>query len=333
MKANTQRVHGLVAAALAAAAVWVGWTTVAHAVVDAPASVRCYEHSDIESDQILLGDIARVDGSDVNLVQRLKAVALGRAPLPGKTRELERSSLIGRIRQSGIDPSRLDLQIPPEIVVARLAMTVGREQIEPAIRSFVQQQIGAADQRFRIKEVRIEEPVVLPQGRLTTRVTGPKNSDWIGLIPLNVFLKVDGEAEKRLSATVSIERLTRVVVARRPLGRYKPIDEDDIEVKHLDAAGLPSDCITRPEMVIGKRTRRPLDSGSVLTEDLIEYPPLVKYGDRVRIIAETAGLRISAFGQVKQKGAQGELIQVVNLDSNKAIQARVVDAHTVKIDF
>jgi len=124
-----------------------------------------------------------------------------------------------------------------------------------------------------------------------------------------------------------------VVVARRPLGRYKPIDDDDLEVKAVDAAGLPADCITSPETVIGKRTRRPVDTGTVLRPDLVEFPPLVKNGDRVRIIAETSGLRISAFGQVKQKGGQGELVQVMNLDSNKVVYARVVDSHTVKIDF
>jgi flagella basal body P-ring formation protein FlgA len=127
--------------------------------------------------------------------------------------------------------------------------------------------------------------------------------------------------------------LIRVVVARRPLGRYKPIDENDLEVKAVDAAGLPADCISDPELVIGKRTRRPLDTGTVLRQELIEFPPLVKNGDRVRIIAETSGLRITALGQVKQKGCQGEMVQVMNLDSNKVIYARVIDAQTVKIDF
>ena len=298
-----------------------------------PTSVRCYERTEIGSDQILLGDIAHIDGGDVHFVRRLEAVVLGRAPLPGKTRELDRATLLGRLRQSGIDPALLDLQLPREVIVSRAAMTVGREQIEPVIRAYVQQQTRGAGDSLRIKEIRTGEPVVLPQGQLTIRVVGPKNGEWVGLVPVNVFLKVDGEAERRMFATVSIERMTRVVVARRPLGRYKPIDDDDIEVRTLDAAGLPTDCITSPETVIGKRTRRPLDSGSVLTADAVEFPPLVKNGDRVRIIAETSGLRISAFGQVKQKGAQGELIQVVNLDSNKVIQARVVDSQTVKIDF
>jgi flagella basal body P-ring formation protein FlgA len=76
-----------------------------------------------------------------------------------------------------------------------------------------------------------------------------------------------------------------------------------------------------------------VDSGAALRPDMVESPPLVKNGDRVRIVAESAGLRISAFGQVKQRGARGELIPVMNLDSNKVVHARVLDAQTVTIDF
>jgi flagella basal body P-ring formation protein FlgA len=309
------------------------WTAAAGAGSAAATRVRGQESAVVSSDSIRLGDIAEVDGPDADLVRRLQAVALGSAPLPGRTRELDRGTVLGRMRQSGIDPNRVDVQVPPDIRVTRAGVTVGRDQVEAIIRDYVQQQIRGAGDDLRIKEIRTSESVVLPEGPVAMRVVGPKNIDWVGLIPLNVFLKVDGEAEKRLSATVNIEHLSPVVVARRPLGRYKPIDAQDIEVKRMDTAGLPADCITRPEMVIGKRTRRPLDSGSVLTEDAVESPPLVKYGDRVRIIAETAGLRISAFGQVKQKGARGDLIPVVNLDSNKVIQARVLDSQTVKIDF
>jgi flagella basal body P-ring formation protein FlgA len=125
----------------------------------------------------------------------------------------------------------------------------------------------------------------------------------------------------------------KVVVARRPLGRFKPIEVEDVEWKTVDVAGLPADRIEDLEVAIGKRTRRAIESGTVLRPDLLEFPPLVKRGDRVRIIAESAGLRISAFGQAKQKGAQGEMIPVMNLDSNKVIHARVVDSQTVRIEF
>jgi flagella basal body P-ring formation protein FlgA len=333
MKTDQRLFKRTQAAALAAVAGCLLWAAAGLAGAGESVSVRCHEQVDIAADQILLGDIARVDGGDDTFVRRLEAVVIGRSPLPGKTRSLDRAAILTRIKQSGIDPAPLDLQIPSDVLVTRAAVTVGREQIEQIVREYIRQQAAGAADELRIKEIRTGEPVVLPQGHLTARVTAPKNTEWAGTIPLSVVFNTGAESERRAWVTVSLERLTRVVVARRPLGRYKPIDDDDVEVKAVDAAGLPADCITHPETVVGKHTRRPVDTGTVLRTDLVEFPPLVKNGDRVRIIAETSGLRISAFGQVKQKGGQGELIQVMNLDSNKVVYARVVDSQTVKIDF
>jgi flagella basal body P-ring formation protein FlgA len=295
-----------------------------------PTSVRAYDRAEVAGDQILLESIARVDGADAGQVNALKAVVIGRSPLPGKTRVLEAALVTARLKQCGFDPAGLDLQLPPEITVGRSSTTVGREQVEEILRAWIRQQAGEG---VRVKEIRVTDTLVLPQGPVTTRVLAPKSSELVGTVPLTVTFKVDGDAERRLSATVSLERLTRVVVARRPLGRFKPVDPEDVEVRAVDAAGLPHDCITDPAEVIGKRTRRLIDSGAALRPDMVESPPLVKNGDRVRIVAETEGLRISAFGQVKQRGAQGELIPVVNLDSNKVVHARVLDAKTVKIEF
>jgi flagella basal body P-ring formation protein FlgA len=297
-------------------------------------SVRVYDRSEVMADQILLGAIARVDGEDAVLVRKLQNVSLGRAPLPGKTRSLDAATILSRLRQSGIDPERLDLQVPAEITISREAVTVEREQIEEIVRRYIHQQVtGTPGESIAIKDIRVSEPVVLPKGVLATHVNAPKNSELAGSVPLQVTFSVAPDFERRVWVTVSLERRVNVVVARRPLGRFKPLEADDLEVKALDVGGLPAERIDDPEVAIGKRTRRAVDSGTVLRPDLLEFPPLVKRGDRVRIIAESAGLRISAFGQAKQKGAQGEMIPVVNLDSNKVVHARVVDSHTVRIDF
>jgi len=296
--------------------------------------VRVYDQAEVLADQIRLGDIARIDGGDAAFVRKLEGVFLGRAPLPGKTRTLDAATLISRLRQGGVDPDTLDLQIPPEVVLRREAITIDRDRIEQIVREFLQQQVaGKPSAAILIKDIRVSETVQLPKGQLTTQVSVPKNSELAGSVPLQVIFTVEPDFERRVWVTASLEQRVNVVVARRPLGRFKPIEADDIELKALDLAGLPADRIDDPEVAIGKRTRRAVDSGTVLRPDLLEFPPLVKRGDRVRIIAESSGLRISAFGQAKQKGAQGEMIPVVNLDSNKVIHARVVDSQTVRIEF
>ena len=123
------------------------------------------------------------------------------------------------------------------------------------------------------------------------------------------------------------------MVTRRPLGRHKPITEDDIKLQKMDLARLPSGAITDPDAVLGKRTKRAIGAQTVLRANLVELPPLVKRGDMVMIVAESDGLLITALGQVKKKGRRGERIPVINLDSKKVLYARVLDSNTVKVEF
>ena len=104
-------------------------------------------------------------------------------------------------------------------------------------------------------------------------------------------------------------------------------------MKKMNAVHLPSNIVTDFREVLGKRARRNINSKTVMRTDLIEYPPLVRRGDMVMIVAETKGLKITALGKVRNSGRRGEKIRVVNVDSQKSVFARVVDANTVQIEF
>jgi flagella basal body P-ring formation protein FlgA len=296
-------------------------------------SVRMNDRVEIDADQILLGRVARIDGGDGPLASELAAVPLGRSPLPGKSRTLEGPFIEMRLRQSGIDPASLDLQIPAEVVVTRGAIEIRAAEIEEAVRQFILRQFAGRPEAVKIREIRNVEPVLLPRGKVSLEVTAPRNATLAGSVPLQVAVKAGEDFEKRIWVTAVLETRVEAVVAKRPLGRYKPLDEDDIEVRPVDLGDLPSDYLSDPGMVVGKRTRRALDSGTVMRPDLLESPPIVKRGDRVVIVAETGGLRVTTLGQVKQKGALGETIPIVNLDSNRIVYGRVVDARTVRVDF
>ena len=209
-----------------------------------------------------------------------------------------------------------------------------QRRLEEIVAAYIRDQLRDRGlERVQVKEIRGAESMVLPKGRLSWQVTAPRNSPLTGSVPLAVTLKVNDDFERRLNVTAVVEVRVKVVVSSRPLGRYKPIEESDILIREADLTGLPADFISDPEAVIGKRTRRAVDANAVLRPDLVELPPVVKRGDRVRIVAESAGMRISAAGEVKQKGCVGERIPVVNLDSNKVIYARVVDGQTVRIEY
>jgi flagella basal body P-ring formation protein FlgA len=123
------------------------------------------------------------------------------------------------------------------------------------------------------------------------------------------------------------------VVTKKPLGRYRTITPDDVYMQKMDITNLPNDIITDYKDVLGKRVRRNIWAKVVLRSEYIEFPPLVKRGDTVLIVAESEKMKITAMGEVRKSGRRGERVKVINLNSNKRIFARVIDQNTVKVEF
>jgi len=287
----------------------------------------------VDGERLYLGKIAKIEGDDPVMIEKLAGLDLGRAPLPGKTREIEESSFLRYLRQNGFDPAELVLEIPSKVMVKRSLVVISQEKIKQLVSDYITENLLRDLDDASIKDIRVAEDLHLPGGRITFTVTPPRSFELMGKIPFTVSFDVNGEFYQKIWATAEIDVFSDVVVTKKPLGRYKPIIEDDIELQRLNLADLPSDVITDPDEVLGKRTRRAIGSQTVLRANLIELPPLVKRGDVVVIIAETAGFKITALGQVKKKGRLGERIPVINFDSNKLLYARVLDSNTVKVEF
>ena len=296
-------------------------------------SIRVLKKAEIEDDKMLLGKIAVIKGEDPELVQKLRAIVVGSVPLPGKSRRIDEHYIKIRLKQNGVDLSRIILEVPEKNEIFRGFIEISRERIEKIAMDFIYKKIPYERNKARVKEIRINRSVVLPKGSVTCKVVSPPNMDFFGLIPLSISFNVNGRFQKKVSVTVDIEVLTEVVVTKRPIGRYKMITEDDICLQKRDMSNLSSNIITNSEDVLGKRAKRAINAKTVLRADLVEFPSLVRRGDIVSIIAESDSLRITALGEVKEKGRKGQRVRVVNLDSKKGIYARVIDSNTVVVDF
>ena len=298
-------------------------------------SLEPLERVEIQNDRILLGEIARISGEDDELVQRLGGIVIGRAPLAGKSCRIDEGYIRIRMKQSGIDlcQVRMPSSKEKETEVFRSSATVPRERIEAIVVNFLRKEFLRDDTALRVTGIQVNQDVILPKGNMAYEVLPPKNTELLGRVPLSVRFYVNGALERKVWVTANFEKWGEVVVTKRPLGRRHPVTDNDVELQQMDLAGLPSNVITRLEDVLGKRTRRTIDSHVALRTDHVELPPLVRRGDVVVIVAESDGLRITARGVAKERGQRGGTVRVVNLDSNKGIYARVTDANTVTVDF
>jgi flagella basal body P-ring formation protein FlgA len=297
------------------------------------ATIRVYDRVEIEGDEILLGQIAVIEGSDSRWIHQLKNIVIGRTPLPGKARQYDQRYLEMRLKQQHVDLSTVILEVPQIVEVTRSTVKIEEQEIKQIVSDFIMRNVTHDSRAVRIKEIRAPKSVTLPKGRVAYKVAAPRSRELMGKCSIGIDFSVNGHSQKKVWATAVVEVLGPVVVTRKPLGRHKPITEDDIELTTMDLSDLPVSVITDPGAVLGKRTRRAIGAKVPLRADLIEMPPLVKRGDLVVIIAQSNGLKITTLGQVKKKGRLGERIPVVNLDSKKILHARVIDSNTVKVDF
>ena len=296
-------------------------------------TIRIQDQVEVENDEVFLGQIASIEGSDTQLIQQLKQIIIGKAPAAGKTRQYEQRHLRKRLKQHRIDLAAIHLEVPQRILISRSYVEIDRSKIKKIVTDYIIQNIPQDNKVVRIKEIQVPERVILSKGRIAYKVSAPRSRQLMGNCSLTVDFSVNGHSQKRIWASAQVEVRGPVVVTRKPLGRYKPITEDDIVLQTMDLANLPSNVITNPEAVLGQRTKRAIGAQTPLRADVVELPPLVKRGDLVVIIVETNGLKITARGLVKKKGRLGERIPVVNVDSKKVLYARVIDSNTVKVDF
>jgi flagella basal body P-ring formation protein FlgA len=296
-------------------------------------TIRIRDQVEIDNDEVLLGQIASIESSDTQLVQRLKDIVIGKAPLPGKTRQYDQKRLKMRLRQHHINLSVVNLEVPQRVRISRSYVEIDKQRIEKIISDYIIQNIFQENRTVRIKKIQVPARVVLSKGRITYKVAAPRSRQLMGKCSIAVDFSVNGHFEKKVWTTATVEVWGPVVVTRKPLGRYKPIVEDDIVLQSMDLAKLSSNVVTDPEAVLGKRTKRAIGAQTPLRADSVELPPLVKRGDLVVIIAQSKGLKITTRGVVKKKGRLGDRIPVVNMDSKKVLYARVIDSNTVQVDF
>lgn len=291
------------------------------------------ERVEIENPEVVLGDLADISGADAALAQQMRIIPVGRAPLAGHSRTISRDYLLLRLRQSGIDPASIILASPDKVTLVRRAVTISAADLEMLVREYLVQNPPYNGVDLSITGVRIPGDVMLPMGDIQHEIQFLPQSKPSGSLPVNIFFSVDGAAVKRVMATVQVVLMKDVPVTRHPIARYQFIQPEDLMLQTMDVADLPANTVLAFEEIEGQRARRNIGPQTVLRTDQFEMPPAVNRGDRVLILAESSGLRITTVGEIQNPAKVGDRVRVVNLDSNKTLWARVVDARTVQVEF
>ncbi len=152
-----------------------------------------------------------------------------------------------------------------------------------------------------------------------------------GRIVLEASLFNKGELLESGQVSVNIVKFETVLIANDRIGRNALLSPEQIITESRDVTYLVDKPLTDMNEIVGRRTRRLIGKGNILTYANTEIIPTVEVGKEVKIIYRSGALEISAVGTALENGYTGESIRVRNEQSKKTVEATINNEQTVLI--
>jgi len=123
---------------------------------------------------------------------------------------------------------------------------------------------------------------------------------------------------------------TRFPVLTRAILRNELIEEQDIT--YIERNDLPGvSFVTDAAELIGKIAQRPLKAHAPLRKTSVKSPELVKKGALVTMRYVSDGLQLSHHGVARQSGTLGDVITIINTDSDRSIKAVITGTNSARV--
>lgn len=285
------------------------------------ADVRLKSISKVQSDMLYLSDL--FEG-----IRPGQDILLGRSPLPGGQISIE-APLLARLAKI-YDLNWRAKSMSDRVIIRRPASIVSSQAIRDALRQRLID--NGVDTNFQMKLSGESPQITLPENM-------PNEFDIVSFIydPVSDSFESQIVAPSRddVHTTIDVfgrvERIIDVPVLKRSLRNGYVITLQDIDMVTMPIDSLNRDVVIDPAKLIGTTPDRFLLAKKPIRKSDIRPPQMIKRGQKIMIIHEQGPLTLSALGRSMETGSMGDLIRVVNMDSNKALTGEIIGDGLVAI--
>lgn len=295
--------------------------------------IRIPPQAEVTGKSFTLGEVAELDGFDLNAVRRLAKVQLAYSPRPGGRARLNASQVRSKLYRA-MRPERIRLVMPKVVWISRASQVVTGEEIARMVKDRAAALSVHRDDGLRQSIAGVVRDAVLPVGELKW-VIAPigRNISAGGIRSFRVAAKVNGKEVWRTHVRVKQEITQNIAVAVREIRRGRQIQPEDVRLELQDISGKkPGRYITRLRDVIGKNAKRSIGRGEKVQRDMVSAPAEIKEGGMVIIEYRTPMLHLRMPGVALVAGNLGDFIPVRNLQSGRIVYGVVKNRTTVKVN-
>jgi flagella basal body P-ring formation protein FlgA len=316
----------------AAVAAFVHACGAAHAGV----TVRVAPESVVHKDEIVLADVAAVEG-DEPLASRVRGLRLGPSPVPGGQHRLDADSLRLRLRQPQIDLTKVQLVVPERVVVTRAYQVLPSAALVEAVSRQAMERLqeieppGSLSGPYALTPVTRPSDLRLPTGdvELTARIqdmTPP-----VTFVAGTVAVRVNGREYQSIPVNFRVGRMQTVVIATRTLDPRTVLAATDFRVESRPSTEVPFDALAE---LTGPADVEPMGiirAGEVVTQRQLRPKLAVRRGETVTLLLESAQFRITTQGLARDDARRGDPVRVVNPTSQRDVLGRVEGPGVVRV--
>jgi len=283
----------------------------------------------LKQDVAIANDVVRI-GDLVSDAGDLGDIAVFRAPDLGHVGTVPTRQVLDALRQHGLDD--IETRGIHQVKVTRLSRRFTPEEIEHRITATLagQRGLGEAENLTLTfdRELRaIEADVSADDLHIASLGFDPRSRRF----DVTIVTGANGASPLRLRHTGMVVETTPTAVLVRPVARGDVIRASDVVVERRPRASVSSGALSQPEQLVGLAARRALTAAQPIRAADLMKPELVRQNETVTVYYETAGLTLSVRGKALESGAEGDTVNVLNIQSKRTMQGTVVGLGRVSV--
>src|ERR1043165_6717902 len=295
--------------------------TPAAAQITGYAPARLKPQASVSSEIVRLGDLVENAGAAAN-------TPIFRAPDLGQTGAVPARAVLDAVRPYGL--VAVDVRGLSEVAVTRASRTVSAEAIEQRIAAtLVARYAIGKPENLKVTFDQAVRPIELSLTSAAepslARVSYDKASGRFDV----TFELANLRAQWRYTGT-AIETV-EAAVATHALARGDLIKQSDIAIDRRPKAEFASEAPASIAGIVGLAARGNIRAGQGLrTSDLMKAE-VVKKNEMVLLHYEAPGMVLTMRGQALEPGAEGDLVNVLNIQSKRTIQGVITGRGRISI--
>jgi flagellar basal body P-ring formation protein FlgA len=278
----------------------------------------------VESDVVRIGDMIDNAGTSAQ-------IAIYRAPDLGTTGSLPTAQIIAALQAHQV--IGVDTRDIKAVSVTRLSRAFEGKEIEAAVAHTLEHRNGLGDAaNLALTFDRDLRDVQLEASSTGTLQPASVRYDTRSR-RFDISFEISNDAataSTTLRFTGTAVETVEAAVLTRDVERNEVLKSSDVIAERRPRSEVGGDAAAR-RLAVGMQMRKQLRAGQALRTSDLAKPDLVQRDDNVTLIYESSGLYLTIRGKAMESGTDGDVVNVLNLQSKRTVSGVVIGRDQVAI--